>query len=1310
QVLTVEMSLPAHFWMASALKAGAENSVADAVSEFFESAPNKPAAQALGTITSIRVKYLSTVETVGGIDVYEVTIRTSQYGEGTFTVEMSGDNRRSANVVGSVFSQVPPPAAAAPAAPRKLSVSIGLALAGLGGSAAWYTSAWGAAMIGGLLARAAAVPLIGGFIATVSVPALVLTSAWVALGVAAGFAAFHFDTWKKFPSALLTTAKSAGTTTFRFWAGFGQIFHAVLNGEMADTKAEKPWNILKYPLLWRVLPVAHLFVLAGYVLSPVFFVIGAAYRVATTPFLAAVRGAREVIVGFLPWMTRVFRFIRRVLTRSIPFVGGLVWGAIETMFWTAAAGALLLAGPIAVDAFQARYKPATLPGWVGYRLTQAAAIVAIVATGAVGAAVGLAVGPVHVLLGSLRRAFVWSDVDEKAETFFNNWWEAAKEDNGLYALAERRSPRLDNVSLTTRLIRVLNGTAVSLYAAIYLPFLSIANLYRSIWAAARGATVEQGKGSPNLGDEQGAEVEIAARPGFVLPASLSVAGAVLGATAVFFFSPVLGIGAGLTLAFSALAAAGVALGAGLGLALSQPATLATLPSSLTTEGKTAASQAINSWIDIDARLGAGIINGKSAPSAPVYALGAVLGGFAATAAAVIGGLSGAVGSLVKASWTGFMTVVQEFLPFLKRFVNWIVRVVKNIVPFVFGLVLGTIGGVFRSGWFIASNLFRPMGEVFSREDNQPQPSEAQISVGVLMALTLLAPAAAIFVGGFAVGAVIGLPVALTHGLATGVRWSDFNDRSEKYFKNWQNDSLPNALKQARSAVKISLGKEGPETPIWRVYVRAASWALASIPTTVALILSGGKAYLRSLADARLEESKLAVDDWSSPKSSTSDEAAPKTEEKTIGKPPVALAAALGVAGLAAGVAAAIFYGLPWLIAAELVGWKLWLGYAAAYAGIPALATAAGLAVSQPILWKKLIPSMTDHASAGFARSLEYWQAAGKAVGLSWLYAVPGAILGLAWGATGVVFGLAAAGAVAAYEGARQVVYEILPFLRTAFETVMKVLRRIVPFVFGLFAGLVSGVFGTAAFGALLLGRPYFKHVVADDFRHSGIVGFFGNLLLKTVALVLGAAFGLIGFAAGAVIAAPYALTTAASFAFRFAEIGGPVEKFFEHWTYGALRSEMQRLNQLTDRFQFPDNAGGLSEGWIRFANILPATIAAAFAGTIAGALGYVRSLGAAYKSARSGGPIPQPVVDEQSSRRWNDTWDKAKDAAGSFFSWGITGAVVGLGLWLFTSWTPLGLAGWLLVGAAAGLGVVGALTVGGIIALVALMIWIDGQL
>lgn len=1177
-----------------------------------------------------------------------------------------------------------------PSAPSRSRVSVGLGLAALGGAAAWYTSAWAVSVLGSLLAP------------FVAVPALALAAAWITLGTFAGFAAFSVETWKGFPADLKNSALSAGAMTFRFWARFGLIFDSVLRGGSTDEamKKELSANILKYPV------IAWLFVLAGYAMSPLAFLLGSAYRLIGTPFLAAFRGAREVIVGFLPWMARVFRFLGRLVVRIFPFMGGFLFGGLKTAFFGGAAGAALLAGPIGRDAFLTDYKAKTLPGWIGFRLTQLAALAAILVTGAVGAVIGLLSSPVHVVMGALELAFDWSGLSPMGEEFFSRWMKAVKNDGGLTALLDRGFPlAAENLSLSARVTRVLNGTAISLYTALFLPFLSVATIVRASRAASRGEDKRSPDGTDRK-DEKGAEAPVASRPGIVLPAVLGTLGAAAGVAAALYF-----LVAPLALLDLGLLAAAAVLGGGAGLALSQPQAWSGSVTGALAEGSLSARQSFGGWRDAGARTAAAL-RGDAVPRASesvvALALPTVVGAIAAVLSAVVGAAQTVASKAVAASWAGFMAVITQFLPALKRFLNWAVEVLKDIVPFAFGFVFGTVFGVFKSGWFVASNLFRPVEAVFKREDAaKSKASEAQIGAGVLMGLTLAVPALAAFAGSFAVGMIAGLPVALTHGLALGVRWARTGEKSETFFRNWERRSLPNALRKAREVVDIRIADaEGAELPVWRVYVRLASFLLAAVPSTIALVVSGGAAYLRSLADAKLVESKPEA-----ARASTDEPAAApleKAEPAPVGKPPVWLAALTGALGLAAGIYAAIAFGAPLL--AALAGWKLWLAAAAVYAAVPVLGLSAGLAVSQPVLWTRLVPSVVDHAKAGFGRSLGYWTAAGKAVGLTPAYGFVGGILGLAWGVAGAAFGLVAAGVVAAYEGARQVVYEILPFLRTAFETLMKVIRRVVPFAFGLLAGLVSGVVGSAAFGALLLGRPYFKHVVADDFKHAGALGFLGNLLLKAVALVLGAAFGLVGVVAGVLAALPYALTASVSLAFRFAEIGGPVQKYFDHWTYGALRAEMQRLNQLTDRFQFPEGAAAVSDGWIRMANILPATIAAAFAATIAGWVGYFRSLVVAYRSAKSGGPIPEPVVDQDAQRRWDRTWRSSKKTALSFFAWGIGGAAIGLGIMLATSWTPLGLAGWLLVGALAGAGVLGALALAALIATVALFFWIDGQL
>lgn len=1305
-LVTAELALPAHHWTSPVLEPHADAAVTASVQRFIADARNGLAPvradrEIVASISSIRLEYRHTVETVGGVDVYSVRIVSDGFGDADYNVEVSGGASTPVVTVRKTAGpdQVPAPSANSPApAPRRAHVAVGLTLAGIGGAAAWYTSAWAAAVLGGFLAP------------WIAVPALALSIGWITLGTLAGFAAFSTETWKGFPTDLKNSALSAGGMTFRFWARFGLIFDSVLRGKMADMNAPTPANIFKYPLILGFLPIAGVFVFIGYIFTPIVFVLGAAYRLVGTPFLAAFRGAREVIVGFLPWMKQVLDFIGRFIMRIFPFVGGLIVGTLTTAFFGVAAGAVVLAGPIARDAFGTKYKPASLPGWVAYRLTQLAALAAIVVTGAIGAAVGLLSSPVHIVMGALDAAFDWSGVSDSGEAFFGRWMRTVENDGALDALVNRGFPPAEkNLTLAARMTRVLNATAISFVTAFFLPFVSIATIVRATIAAFK--KVDVNNRASRSTDETGTEKTVAARPGFILPAVLAALGAAAAVWAYAAFGAALLSPAGLW-ALAAYAAV-AALGAGLGLALSQPQAWSGWLSDAAAEGKLSAQQAMGGWLEAGTSIlmalmgNAALDSIKSVLGFVFMAAFTVAGAIAAVVSGALGALQAAVATPVMAAWTGFMALITEFLPFLRRFFNWVVEVLKNILPFFFGFIFGTIGGLFRSGWYVSSNLFRPVGEIFDREDRRPNPSEAQIGAGMLMALTLVLPALAAFVGSFVVGAIVGIPVALTYGLALGVRWAGTGEKSEKYFKTWERRSLPNALRKARQVVEIKLGAEGAELPIWRLYVRSASFLLAAIPSTIALLVSGAMAYVRSLADAKLPESKPEAEQASSDETPSSTPA-PKAEPTPVGKPPVWLAAALGMLGLVAGAYAAIAFVLP-LFATTFWPGPLLLGYAAMFTAAPMLGLAAGLAVSQPVLWKRLIPSALENASGGFGRSLGYWTAAGKAVGLPKVYGFVGGVLGLIWGAAGALFGAVAAGAVAAYEGARQVVYEMLPFLRTAFETLMQILRRVVPFAFGLIAGLVAGAVGSAAFGALLLARPYFKHVVADDFKHAGALGFLGNVFLKGVALVLGVIFGLIGLVAGILAALPYALTASVAFAFRFADIDGPVRKFFDHWTYGALRAEMQRLNQLTDRFQFPEGEAAISDGWIRMANIVPATFAVAFVATIAGWVGYFRSLWVAYKSSTSGGPIPDPVVDKN-DRRWDDTWDSSKRAASRFFAWGVAGAVIGLGVIMMTSWTPLGLAGWLLVGALAGVGVLGALTLGAIIAALALIFWIDGQL
>jgi len=98
-------------------------------------------------------------------------------------------------------------------------------------------------------------------------------------------------------------------------------------------------------------------------------------------------------------------------------------------------------------------------------------------------------------------------------------------------------------------------------------------------------------------------------------------------------------------------------------------------------------------------------------------------------------------------------------------------------------------------------------------------------------------------------------------------------------------------------------------------------------------------------------------------------------------------------------------------------------------------------------------------------------------------------------------------------------------------------------------------------------------------------------------------------------------------------IGGPhakafphdCQRFFDLWSKGTLRTEMRRLNQLTDKFEFNeqrrDGRITVVDGFVRMANILPATLVATIVTTIAGYVSYVRSIWNAGKDLRAGKEI-----------------------------------------------------------------------------------------
>ncbi|MFI5350444.1 MAG: hypothetical protein ACHQ2Z_12930, partial [Elusimicrobiota bacterium] len=1138
----------------------------------------------------------------------------------------------------------------------------------------------------------------------------------IALGVMAGFSAFHVQTWRNFPGDIANSSKTAAVTTFRFWARFGLIFNAVIRGRSTDeaTKAELPLNILSYPLIaWPA-------VVGGYVLAPVAFLLGAGYQIVGTPVLAALRGLREVVVGFFPWLARVFRFVGRLIVRSAPFVGGLVIGALRTTFIAGAAGAAALAGPVIRDA-AADYESKTFPGTVARIAMIGVGYASALVLGALGFVVGIASSPLTILFGGLNKAFDWSNIDAGASKFFKLWWIATNEDKGLNALVDRRFPAARVETMGARVVRTANGIAMSLVESLVLPFVSFGAFVRATSSAIKGVEVPEkyntfGEGVIENAKERPAE----STPGLILPVVLALVGFIGGGWAFATFGSAYFALYGLS-ALAAVVAAALA-GAGLGLAASQPKAFRNTPSDVGGGAVDGARLAWGGWTNLGTLLTAAVTGVQSKTAGTVVA--AVPATAAAAGSIVLGGAYEVAAAVEKASWSGLLSALHDFLPFLRRALNWAGRVLRRALPYVGGLIAGTLVGVVKNSAFGAISLLRPIYEVFDREQRaRREASGAQATVGVLMLLSLVVPALAVGAAGVVLGAVIGLPFALISGVALAGDWANIGTKSQNFSRFWNQTLLPRVAARASAVNKGLFPPTEAGMPVWRTYVSISNSLLGAAPAALAMI--------GAAVGAAFDGKDLAASP--SAPSAIVEPASTPTASIPAKRTPTIIVAIAGLVGLTVGVFGGGYvlagvtllsglFGVPFF--GGLAGWHLAVAVAAAFGLGPVIGASTGLALSQLSFWKNVIPETAAQASAGAKLTYQYWSNLGEAsVGavldepripslLSDPYKLVGGALAIGWGAAGAVFGAAAAFGRAALDGSRQVVEQFLPFLKWAYETLLSIGRHIFSFGFGLVAGSVSGVIGSAAFGALLLGRPYFKHVVGAESQWNGALGFLGIALLKLTALVAGIVFGVLGAIAGTIVAAPYALTGAAAFAFRFAGIGGPVQKFLDHWTYGTLPQELQRINQLTNRFQFPAGDVTSSTGWIRMANILPATFAATIAGTIAGFVGYFRSLKNAYVAARGGKPVPTSFTeaDPASSAQWHDTWRSSEKALRSILWAPLVGGAVGLASWLIFSWAPLGFTGWFLVGTLAALGATLSLTLAGGIAAIALIYWISGQL
>lgn len=1063
-----------------------------------------------------------------------------------------------------------PTPAPAPAAASNRPYALSLALAGVGSAAAY-------------LLIPLVVPLLAGVLPFTLAP-LALKSAVVTGGFALGASLGEWDLWRSLPGEVASGAVNAGRTAFRFWARFGLVFRAVLTASSIDEamKADLPAAFWKYPLL--ALP----FVGIGYVFTPALFFFGALFKSVEIPVRAAFRGVKRIVVGLLPFMADVFAFINRAIRAFIPAMGALLYRGARMAALTAVGGAVVLAapvwnalvkGPYAIDKTWDEAKLSKVPALIAMALGRILGFVAAVALGAVGGLLGFTVG-LPLTITDAVLGFAAKVAPQGAAARADARWRAAlKKAAELEAFhrVDAAAHRGDGSSLPRALARLVSAAPGAVYA---LPFSVAGSL--GLWVVGLAAAFGYERAAaprveaPRREEKEAAEVPVEKIEGSPwVPLLLTFVGAAAG---ILYAPLLLGLVPMAWLSWAImspiyLTGAGALLGAGMGLALSQPKAWLGIFSTALFSAKAGAADAFRLW----ARLGLAArvnITGKAvdetlfaeAPASllryPILAWPAVAAGYIAAAAGfIIGGTAAALGVPVNAAWRGLVILVSSGL------IRRIVRAVKNVlihgIPFVFGFVFGTISGGVRTAFAAAAVLALPAWRsVVASDDENPYRYTGLTGLVLKRAVQFLGVVAGLGAGiiGLAVGAVYFLPAALTNGLRLGLKWADADGKLLGWLTRWEKN-LENDMTEAsgqRLARVVAPGTKD-EAGLWQGTVRAANAATYAMTSVLWGLPVALALYARAARNASVSD-KPVREGWEETTGESAERARPSGVLETI----------------------------------------------------------------------------VREAGDGWNGSLGFWKEAGKAFGyavardeasvITMPYLLPGVVLGAGGVLTGAVAGAVEVPGRSFLDGVKRLALKLLPFLERVWNLALRIAKRVFPFIGGAIAGAVVGVVGSAAFGALLLGRPWFKYVAAEEYDTSSTGRFLGVAALRIVAALAGIVFGTVGLAFGLLAALPYSITTMVALAFEWGGIGGKSELFFQHWTRGALRAEMKRLSKLTDSFDFSDKKddGELKpvDGWVRLGMVAAATLAATLAATIAGYVSYVRSIGAAYRAARDGEPVP----------------------------------------------------------------------------------------
>ncbi|OGR58553.1 MAG: hypothetical protein A2X36_06155 [Elusimicrobia bacterium GWA2_69_24] len=1085
--------------------------------------------------------------------------------------------------------QTPAPQPAPAPAGKVFSLPVTLLLGAAGAASAFF-------FLPGALAFA---PVLSGLAASHPLVAAI-SSAF--LGFAFGASLSEAGLWVSWPGEAAAGARTAGGTAFRFWARFGLVFRAVLTASSMEEamKAELPASILRYPVL------AMPFVLLGYLSVPIFGLFGLVYKAAEIPVRAAWRATQRVLVGLIPALAQVFEFLGRLIRRVIPAAGAAIVSAAKAAMASAAAGAVSLAAPVWTGVVTGRYAVdkdwdsdwlSAFPRMAGMLALRALGFLTAAVLAVVGGSFGLVTGlPAVLVSGTLAGLARVSDGGRIAQAKAR--WDRSLDILGdtfaFHEVGSEVSPR-QSVGVARVVVRLLNApfAAAAALPAVVLTGLAVTG--RAL-AAAFGRETERtdgGQGDAALEGEsraplagKGRGFSVTAQESEADPAepartsvwtvlalgSIFAVGGWFGAPMLVPFIPavLLAYAGGAAWAVSAAAAAA---GFSLGLAVSQPGVWRGLFTGAARTGREAAGDSFRVW----ARLGLAADSGlrsrrvdetlfRDAPSRigayPVLAMPAVLAGYVFSAAAAVSGAA------VSAAGVFFEAAWRGLVVLLtsgliRRVLRGLKEVLKRAIPFAAGFVVGGLTGILQMAAGGAAVLGAPVWRNVIGDRGELRYRYTGLTGLVLKRLVQ-------FIGG------LGTVAAGAAGLVLGVIYG------------------------APAWILTGVAKGMS----WSGRGQAEQW------------LSRWKRSFRSIAD--------------------------DAGERLVGLayPGVKQEAGLfqGVVRTANGLlyaASAVLWGLPLVLSLVLRASRK----ASAPEGKEAVrpegaASSETVERPRPAGW---LATVAREAGDAWTGTRGFWSNSAEAFAYAAGRAEAGPVLGLGVALVGTAAALvftpaaALAGAVETPARAvlgflRRIAERFLPFIRRVLNLLGRIAKRVFPFLGGAIAGAVGGVFGSALFGALLLGRPWFKYVAAPDYDTSSIGRFLGVSALRIVSGLAGVVFGVLGLAFGLLAAFPYSLTFMVAVAFDWGGIGGASEKFFQHWKRGALPAEMRRINKLTDSFEFPGKKEGEElapmDGWVRLGMITAATLAATFAATVAGFVAYVRSVRSAGRAVRAGDPIP----------------------------------------------------------------------------------------